>query len=277
MNPFARFSGAFTPWADVWVRSAWRVQLHASSGQARLLDPAGMPVMSGCKEDCLSGGRRLAPSAGLRRGCVLLHGLAHHRGAMQRTEAAVAEAGWAVANVGHPSVRLPVEVHARAASQAAAALAEDGAEEVAFVGHSLGGLIAREAMARAGSDGWNRGALVVLGSPASGSAIAHLLRRFPLYKAVLGPCGQTVTPAGASLVAPAQARGVGVIAGGNGRGGWNPLLRGDNDGVVSVSETRMPDAETGFLLVRSLHTPLARHPDAVAATVAFLCTGRMAA
>ena len=52
---------------------------------------------------------------------------------------------------------------------------------------------------------------------------------------------------------------------------------GDNDGVVTVAETRLAGCETGFLLVPALHTPLASRPAMAVAALRFLETGRLAA
>jgi hypothetical protein len=64
-----------------------------------------------------------------------------------------------------------------------------------------------------------------------------------------------------------------VIAGGkNDDRGWNPFLVGDDDGVVTVEETRLPGA-TDFLLVERAHTFIMRAPEVVEATRNFLLTG----
>jgi hypothetical protein len=233
--------------------------------------------MSGDEGDCLAAALKLAPGAGRRKAVVFLHGLAHHPGAMKGAARAMEEEGWAIANLGHPSVKLSLEAHAESASRAALALTEDGADDVCFMGHSLGGLIARSAMARAARDGWKPGRLLVAGSPSEGSVVANFLSELDTYRRVFGPCGQSVTSAGAASVPLPVCSEVGVIAGGNGGRGWNPLLRGDNDGVVRVAETRIPQSETCFMLVRSLHTPLASHPQTVRAAISFFEHGKLSA
>jgi pimeloyl-ACP methyl ester carboxylesterase len=181
-----------------------------------------------------------------------------------------------VANVGYPSLRCPVEDHAAAASRVARAMVEDGAASVSMVGHSLGGLVARSAMARAGIDGWTPGRLVLLGSPARGAAIADVLKSLTAYQFITGSCGQAVTAAGAAGVPVPACEGILVVAGGNGGRGFNPLLRGDNDGVVSVHETLLPDGvDFDFVMVPSLHPSLAAHPMSVAAAQGFLESGRV--
>ncbi|WP_419895928.1 esterase/lipase family protein [Roseomonas sp. USHLN139] len=268
---------AFTPWTDLWSRSGWLVQSHCATGQARLLDPFGAVLASGTAADCIALAARVARPAGCRRAVVLLHGLGHHTGGLARVAAALADHGFAVANLGYASLRQPLAAHARAASSAARALSEDGAAEVAFVGHSLGGLVARAAMARAAEDGWRAGRLLLLGSPARGAGIARAVAALPPYRALTGECGQAVTPAGAARVPVPECRGIGVVAGGTGGRGYNPLLPGDNDGIVTVAETRLPEREEGFALVRARHTPLAASDGAIRAALGFLELGRLAA
>jgi len=272
-----RFIGAFRAWTDVWIRSGWRVQTHSSTGGARLLDPAGTVILAGEEGRCLDLGRAKAPRRNTSRAAVLLHGLGHHPGAMVEAERALIAGGWAVANLGYASLRRSLDDHAEAASRVAMALTEDGASDVSFIGHSLGGLVARLAMAKAGVLGWKPGRLVLIGSPARGAALADTMSSFAPYRTLTGACGQTVTVAGASDVAIPSCVGIGVIAGGTGGRGFNPLLDGDNDGVVTVAEARMPGAEDAFLRVRALHTPLAAKTETVAAAMTFLSHGRLAA
>ena len=260
-----RLTQSFGPWSDVCVRSGWRLQRHCVTGQARLLDPA-RAVQGGTEADCLDLITRLAPAAGRRKGVVLLHGILNYPGMMCGLAAALEAAGWAVANLAYPSTRLPVAMHAAYASRAARALAEDGAVEVSFVGHSLGGLVASAAMACAVQDGWRTGRLVLIGSPVAGSAMARTLRRLPGYQTLLGQCGLSLT---AACAAPAvDPRNVAVIAGGTGGRGFNPLLRGDNDFTVTVAETQLPCAES--LLVRAVHNALPSRPEVIGASVRFL-------
>ncbi len=193
---------------------------------------------------------------------------------MRRMERGLLAAGWVVANVGYPSLRRPLEHHADAVRGIARAMHDDGAREIALVGHSLGGLVARLAAAGAAEDGWPLGRMVLLGSPAQGSIVAQAVQDFAPYRIIAGDCGQAVTPLQAVKV-PVPATEIAVIAGGNGKVGYNPFLDGDNDSLVTVAETRLPGMEADFLLLRSLHAWLPLRRDAVAATVCFLDTGRL--
>jgi pimeloyl-ACP methyl ester carboxylesterase len=261
-------------WSDLWVRSGWRVQQSTGSGAVRLLDPARRVVVAGSLDGCLDTAQTMAPTAPGDRAVILLHGLGRGRGIMRRMERALLAAEWVVANVGYPSLRRPLDHHADAVRGVARAMHTDGAREIALVGHSLGGLVARAAADGAAEDGWPLGRIVLLGSPAQGSSVAHALRDFAPFQIIAGDCGQALTPHHAVRV-PVPATEIAVIAGGSGKSGYNPFLDGDNDGVVTVAETRLPGMEADFLILRSLHARLPLQRDAIAATVRFLDTGRL--
>jgi pimeloyl-ACP methyl ester carboxylesterase len=276
VNWFLATVGDSQVWSDLWVRSGWRVQCCTRSGAVRLRDPAGRVAASGSLEACLDAGRAMAPAACGERAVMLLHGLGRGRTVMRRLEQALLAAGWVVANVGYPSLRRPPQHHAGAARGIARALHADGAREIALVGHSLGGLVARTAAVHAAQDGWRPGRMVLIGSPAQGSVVAGALKDFAPFRIIAGDCGQAVSPLRAVRV-PMPATEIAVIAGGNGKRGYKPFLDGDNDGLVTVAETRLPGMEADFVLVRSTHAMLPLHGDVVTAKIRFLDTGPLGA
>ena len=65
-----------------------------------------------------------------------------------------------------------------------------------------------------------------------------------------------------------------IIAGGRGdKEGYNPLLPGDDDGVVTVDETLLVGARA-FLRVDAVHTVIMNHPQTIAEVLRFLEGGR---
>jgi hypothetical protein len=65
------------------------------------------------------------------------------------------------------------------------------------------------------------------------------------------------------------------LAGGKGDGrGYNPLLSGDDDGTMTVAETRL-DGVKGFLIVREIHGLISSHRATSQATVNFLSRGTL--
>ncbi|MBC8242728.1 MAG: hypothetical protein H8E30_19990 [Alphaproteobacteria bacterium] len=65
----------------------------------------------------------------------------------------------------------------------------------------------------------------------------------------------------------------GIIAGGKGNGeGYNPLLPGDDDGTVAVSETMLTGARD-FIVVPAIHAQISNDPKTIEATLNFLNSG----
>jgi pimeloyl-ACP methyl ester carboxylesterase len=265
-----RYNAIFGGWQDIWVRNGWRVQRHCATGQVRALNPAGARVASGTETACLAYAKSAAPRATAKRAAILLHGLWNDPEIMSGIAQKLAAAGWATASIRYPSRRLPLAAHAQATSRVAAGLAEDGATHIALIGQSLGGLVARAAMAHAPQDGWNPASLVLIGSPARGSAIATRFQNLPGFPQIVGACTPALTQAGAAPIPPPTCPKTLVIAGGNGARGYNPLLPGDDDGLIAVAETRLPNHETAFTRVRALHKTLPLRPETIAACCGFL-------
>jgi hypothetical protein len=90
----------------------------------------------------------------------------------------------------------------------------------------------------------------------------------------MGPAGQQLVTGDRSPIArlPVPPCDFGIIAGGRGSEGYNPLVPGDNDLIVSVESTRLAGA-SDFLTVRAMHTFMLSNPEAIEATVRFLETG----
>lgn len=88
--------------------------------------------------------------------------------------------------------------------------------------------------------------------------------------------GWTVANVGyPSLRRPLAVHAEAIRAGATGKAGFNPFINGDNDGIITVAETRLLLIEADFLLLRSIYTTLPMRRDALAATLSFLETGRL--
>lgn len=130
---------------------------------------------------------------------------------------------------------------------------ERRAEELHFVGHSLGGLVVLRALQS--TNDLPPGRAVLLGTPSQGSKAAQSVARFvPFGKAILG----AVVNEECIDSAPREWTGrreVGVIAGsmGMGLGRLFAQLDNDHDGTVMVEETRLPGAKD-HIVVETSHT-----------------------
>lgn len=268
--------GGAQVWADLRWRDGWRIQQNVLTGHARLLDPQNVRRAWGEASACLAelDARvpRRAPPDGGRPLVILLHGMGRTRVSFARMQRELEAGGWRCARLSYPSTRRSIPEHAAWLEGVLAALAEDGqARSVSFVTHSLGGVLLRATLARGGP--W-RAALpveriVMLGPPNQGSEFADRLAGARVFRWLYGETGIGLVPEEVRRIPPPDVPFL-VIAGARGDArGWNPFLPGDDDGVVTVAETRLAGA-AAHLTVPSIHTFLAAHRQAIEHTQAFL-------
>jgi len=271
--------GGLQLWGDEFWCSGWRIQEHVYTGHARLLDPHDVRRAWGSRQACraafeaLRASEHIPPPAGEL--VVLLHGLGRTRASLARLEQALARAGYTTAALSYPSTRRSLAEHADQLLRLLDQL--EGVQRISFVTHSLGGIVVRAALARPAS--WRQriglGRIVMLAPPSRGSALAQQLADFLPAQLVLGPSAHDLAADEiAAIPAPPCPFGV-VAAGSGGARGINPLLPGDNDGILAVEETRLAGADD-FLLVPGLHTFLMNDEQVIAATLRFLACGRFA-
>lgn len=265
-------------WADRHWFAGWRVQQHVWTGHARLLDGNNVRRAWGSLEACEAALQAARSSGELQlsseRVAVVVHGLGRSRSSMSKLRKALGEAGWEVLDMGYPSTRRSLNEHAAQLGELLDHLAQDGAKQVDFVTHSLGGIVVRAALAR--GDAWQQqlqvGRLVMLAPPSQGSALAQALKDFVPFRMVMGEVGPELSLDEAAQVPAPTCRFAVVAAQRGDGGGWNPLLKGEDDGVVRVEETKL-DGMEDFLLVRGLHTFVMDKAEVVAAVVHYLERG----
>lgn len=173
---------------------------------------------------------------------------------------------------GYRSVRDDLEANAE---RLAACLETAGTGTVHIVGHSLGGVLALYTLAT--HRDLPPGRVVCLGSPLSGSRAAAALHRRGWSRRILG---RTIVscvverPASEWAGGVTAERDVGVIAGTSALGFGRVIttFEGDNDGTVTVAETRLPGA-TDHLLLPVTHTAMVFSPDVARQTATFLKHG----
>ena len=216
----------------------------------------------------------------------VLHGLGRSPMAMLPLVWALRHAGHDPINLGYVAARRSIEATAeRLAARIARLRAESGAEggaggPVAFVTQSLGGLLARRLLAT-----WPEPApgevvrLVQLAPPNQGARLADVVRgsvapaRWVLGRALEDLGTHAGAPRHGLPPLPPWVE-AGVVAGGTGGPrGFGRWLEDDNDGVVRVAETWLPEARDWILLPR-LHTFVMNARDAQANALRFLEAGR---
>lgn len=261
--------GGLIFWTDIAVRHGWRVQRDSRSGAHRLLDPQERRVLAGTSADCLAAFQTATAGLPARRAVVMVvHPMGGSRLWMLPTERHLRAAGFCVESFTYASLRADVADHARLLNDVLAAW--EDVRDIAFVTVSMGGPVTAQALAA--TPAWRANmqvsAAVLMCPPAQGAALARIGQRLPPARALFGPALQTLAtqpmPTGGFAGIPTL-----IIAGKIPLG--NPLLRGPDDGIVRVAETRIDQPHT-HLIVSALHAGVQHNPVAKRAMVDWLAT-----
>ena len=183
---------------------------------------------------------------------VYVHGLwlSGHEGLLLRRRL-VRERGYAWHMFSYASTLLTMDAIADALHEFIATLRMP---RVHLLGHSLGGLAILRCLERHPAQ--PPGRVVFLGTPSMASRAANALGRLRLGRAILGPAAsEELLYAHAHRWA--QQRELGIIAGTRSLSVGRLVTKfdEDNDGIVAVSETRLPGA-TAHLTLPVSHTGL---------------------
>jgi len=199
---------------------------------------------------------------------ILVHGLWMHGLVFVPHQVWLEKRGFAVRRFSYPSWSESLEKNAERLARFVAAT--PGAN-IHLVCHSLGGLVAM-AMLEKGQDPRIR-RVVLMGSPYAGCHCGHYMAGRRGLSPLLGRSIKDWL----ALPRPAKAKSVeiGVIAGTRrfGLGMVIPGLPPPNDGVVSVEETRVPEARDRIILPVS-HSGMLISPVCGEQVANFLGTGR---
>ena len=275
--------GGVRLWADELCYGHRRIRRNVLIGHYRLLDGDDKRYARGSYKTCLDKleeikrERKLPPMKG--RVVVMLHGLAGWRNTMQPlADYLEKNAPFTVINVAFPSTRGDIAEHARTLGMVMEHL--DGVEEINFVAHSLGNLVVRRYLAE--STGRSAGGkpdarikrfVCSRAEPWRGGRLA--LEDHELIALLLGGSASELGagwPDVETTLAVPKCE-FGIIAGGKGNGrGYNPLMEGDNDGLLTVETTRLVGARD-FILVPAIHQFTMLNADAKRYTLNFLLKG----
>lgn len=168
----------------------------------------------------------------------------------------------------YPSLTGTMDDHVRALLDFAR---DQKADELHFVGHSLGGLVILCALQV--TDNLPPGRAVLLGPPVQGCRAARSVAKLPFGKAILGAAVNEQVVECAPRVWSGH-RDIGVIAGsmGLGLGRLFADLDTDHDGTVLVEETKLPGAKDHIVLSTS-HTGMLLSTDTADQVTHFLRHG----
>lgn len=196
---------------------------------------------------------------------LIVHGIWNARSWVSPLAARLRSAGFDTELFGYPSIFGGPDVAVPALIER---LRGEGALNV--VGHSLGGLIALEALRQV--PGLPVPRLVCLGSPLCGSRTAQFLTANTWLAPVLGRSGSLLQRGCEPWAGATQ---IGMVAGNvpHGLGRLLAKLEGESDGTVSVAETRLPGL-ADHCVVASSHSGLVFSQAAAAQAAHFLRHGR---
>jgi pimeloyl-ACP methyl ester carboxylesterase len=190
---------------------------------------------------------------------IVLHGMGRTSRSMAPLEEALRADGFDVLNIGYSSYCCTIAELGRAVRYEIQARREPQHKRVHFVGHSLGGIIARWVLAQEDTiPGASR--LVMLTPPNQGSNSAD--RYAPVVSWLLEPIDELRTDSTSTVRQLPGPTGieVGVIA-------------ARKDIVLSVDQTHL-EGEREHVVVDGSHTFIMRSEEVHRLTIAFLRTGR---
>lgn len=179
---------------------------------------------------------------------LLIHGMGRSPLSMSGLARWLRRRGHGVEHIGYLSALQSFDAIVERVSQRVAAVAARG-EPYAIVGHSLGGLLARAALARMPELSPPPSNLIMLGTPNRPSSLARRLQRVWPYRWFTGESGERLASTDYFASLPPPAVPYTMIAGTRGpRGRLSAFGMHANDGKVAVSETRVADADIPFEL-----------------------------
>jgi pimeloyl-ACP methyl ester carboxylesterase len=269
-------------WTDELVYHDWRIQRHADEGHYRLIDGDEVRHAWGTWDECKAKfeatkrEQNLPPLEG--RVVLVLHGLGRTRISNDdMVDFLRANSKFTVLSVGYASTQADVATHARSLAKVIEHLGPK-VNEINFVAHSLGNIVIRHYLAdhtdlangRRPDPRIQR--IVMVGAPNNGARMAQIFGGNSVYERMLGKSGRALARQWGELhkrLAIPQTE-FGIVAGGERNdSGYNPLLPGDDDFIVSVEETKLPGARD-FVVVNGLHAMLMSNPAVQEAALRFL-------
>ncbi len=205
---------------------------------------------------------------------ILLHGIGRSPRSLSRIESGLSERGYRVFNLDYPSTKFPIEYLAEEVIHPLVErIQKEYPAKIHFVTHSMGGIVARYYLQH--HDPAPLGRVVMLSPPNRGSELADLLNRSIIFKWFMAPASRQLGTDKDSLPRRLGAARfeVGVIAGDKSYNLINSLiLRGPDDGTVTVESTKLPGM-TDFIVLRCSHRSIIRSKEVTGQVIHFLRFG----
>ncbi len=271
-------------WRDEFIYVGWRIQSSLFSGHFRLLDPSDTRQAWGSYDDCMSEFEKAKkdlkitpPKDPVIDGIhlvLMVHGITRSGDSFAKMKPVFSAEGMEIAAITYPSTRAYIQDHAVQLEQLLCRRPD--VAKVSFVTHSMGGLIVRQLFAQ--KNNWlshsELGRIVMVAPPNQGSMIAEFVKQISLYQLIYGKSGQELVPCAAQKL-PVPPCKLGIIAGGRSDDkGYNPLLEGDDDGVVTVEEAQLMGCDD-IIVLPGLHSSMCGQDDVISAALSYIQRGEM--
>jgi len=205
---------------------------------------------------------------------VVVHGMGRTHRSMTRIVKGLREAGYEPINWRYSSLRDPVETHVERLDACIDEHCTNGARQVHFVTHSLGGLIVRAYLKD--NPGTNVGRVVMMAPPNQGSRLADITRKLRFSEFFTRKVGMQLGTGDRDLpkrLGPVEFE-LGVIAGDRSLNPLYSLLEpGKDDGKVAVEKAKVAGMRD-FLVVHSTHTFMIQRKYVIDQILHFLNRGK---
>lgn len=203
---------------------------------------------------------------------ILLHGALKSAFSMKRLENMFADHGYQTLNWDYDSRNYAVEENAAKLDSIIKARNYEQ-YKLNFVTHSMGGIIVRYYLDKYTPS--KLGRFVMIAPPNQGSLIANELQKFPPFRWLYKKNVDYLTT-GSEAFAPNAGippMEFGIIAGGTGgKYGFNWYLPGDDDGTLSVEQTKLQGA-SDFILLPYIHATIMIQDRTLQQTLNFIQEG----
>lgn len=260
-------------WVDKVFFAGWRIQLNSLTGHHRLLSPGNIRRAWGSFAACKKALEKTKKEKNLKTPdphlVLMVHGMAGWTETFFMLEKHLRKNGFLADGYNYPSLKGTLSE--QAADLNAFLNALDGIFEITLIGHSQGGFVIRKALDD--NAPWQKkikiNGIILIGTPNQGAALADFSKRLKALGKFAPKVRDQLTSDYAKTLKPLKVR-TGLIAGSAlGRRGINPLIRGNDDGIVGVDEVWIK-GQNDRLVVTSDHFTLANRKKTREAIVRFL-------
>ncbi len=272
--PFFTCGGLFY-WVDRYSYAGWRIQESMWTRRCRLLDPYNIKRTVGTFDACsdtlsyfLRAWEIPPPS---KNAVVIIHGLFQRPSSFEGMAHSLQKSFEPIV-FSYPMLRFDLVKSARTLN----ALLEGrpDIDRINFVAYGTGGLILRQAIAL--NPEWleKMDRSVFLAVPNHGYSFADKWKDKKWYKWVFGAAGTNLLPQTADALPPMIGEFGVIIGGKDDEKGFNPFLKKDNDGLLTVDGAKYDNAKEDYLALNKTHFFLHQDDKVVEMVHSFLNTGR---